>query len=74
MKKISNEAKDKIIDQYTATGVPMSSISRMCAELGVNEGELREWLGGQTCGLVSGEAMVYPWDLKRFIRGLPVID
>ena len=29
-----------------------------------------EWMGGQTC-VKNG---VYPWDLERFLKGLPVID
>ena len=67
-------AMDEIIDQYTVTGVPASSIPRLCKELGVKKSDLNKWLAGQTSGMVGGEALIYPWDLKRFIRGLPVID
>jgi hypothetical protein len=64
----------EIIRQYTVTGVPRSMIPMMCKELNINEDKLTEWLNGQTCGLVGGEAMIYPWDIERFIRNLPVID
>lgn len=74
MSTINNKAKDKIIDQYTAIGVPASSLPRLCKELGVKKSDLNKWLVGQTCGVVGGEALIYPWDLKRFIRGLPVVD
>lgn len=29
-----------------------------------------KWMDGQTC--IAGG--VYPWDLERYLRGLPVID
>jgi hypothetical protein len=66
--------KEKIIDQYTVTGVPMSNIKNMCDELNISETRLMDFLKGQTMGLVGGEGMVYPWDIKRFINNLPNID
>ena len=60
--------KEEIIDSYTVTGVPESSIPAMCKQLNINEDKLNEWLGGQTCALVGGETLIYPWDIKRFVR------
>ena len=37
--------------------------------------EFDEWLRGCTCPLSStGEHLVYPWDYRRFLAGLPVVD
>ena len=66
--------KDTIVDRYTVSGVPMSSLGRMCKDLNINEDALNEFLVGQTMGVVGGEPMVYPYDIKRFINGLPNID
>lgn len=66
--------QEEIVDQYTITGVPISRIPAMCKELDIDESLLMDWLTGQTMGLVGGEGVVYPWDIKRFLRGLPVID
>lgn len=33
-----------------------------------------DWMVGQTVGLVGGVAGIYPSDVERFIKGLPVID
>ena len=60
--------KEQIIDSYTVTGVPASRIHDMCKELNINEDKLNEWLSGQTCALVGGETLIYPWDIKRFVR------
>jgi hypothetical protein len=46
----------------------------MCKDLNINEDALNEFLVGQTMGVVGGEPMVYPYDIKRFINGLPNID
>lgn len=72
--KLTINEKEHIVDQYTVKGVPSSSITRMCKDLKISEKKLDKWLCGQTCGLVGGEGMIYPWDLKRFLRGLPCID
>lgn len=66
--------KDEIVDNYTIHGVPISLIPAMCKELKISEKKLMKWLNGQTMGLVGGEGVVYPWDIKRFIRGLKCID
>jgi hypothetical protein len=66
--------KEQIVDQYTVHGVPMTSLSRMCQELKINEDKLRDFLVGQTMGVVGGEPIVYPYDIKRFINGLPNLD
>lgn len=66
--------KEHIVDQYTTTGVPMTSITAMCKELHISEKKLMKWLSGQTMGLVGGVGMVYPWDIKRFVNNQPIID
>jgi hypothetical protein len=66
--------KEKIVDQYTVTGVPTSLLPAMCKELNINEDKLNEWLKGQTMAMVGNEGLVYPWDIKRFINNLPIID
>jgi hypothetical protein len=66
--------KEQIVDQYTVSGVPMTSLGRMCKELNINEDSLRDFLVGQTTGVVGDVPMVYPWDIKRFINGLPNLD
>ena len=65
---------EQVIDSYTVRGVPMSLIPVMCKELKISEKKLMSWLNGQTMGLVGGEGLVYPWDIKRFINGLPNND
>lgn len=62
----------KIIDSYTVTGIPFSSLPRLCKELNINEEGLHEYLQGQTMGLVGGEGLVYPHDIIRYLRRLPV--
>ena len=66
--------KEEIVDNYTVHGVPMSIVPRMCKELHISEKKLMKWLFGQTMGLVGGEGLVYPWDIKRFIRNLKILD
>jgi len=66
--------KFNIIDQYTVTGIPMGSVKAMCKELGIKEKDLMKYMYGQTMALVGNEGMLYPWDIKRFVRGLPCID
>lgn len=73
-KPLSRKEQEYLIDQYTVSGVPMDSIKDMCKQLGISESKLMKWLNGQTMGVVGGVGMVYPWDLKRFINGLPVVD
>lgn len=66
--------KCNIVDKFTVSGVPTSLIPEMCKELNINEDMLNEFMRGQTMGMVGGEGVVYASDIKRFIRGLPVID
>jgi hypothetical protein len=66
--------KENIIDKYTVTGVPSTSLPEMCKELNINEEALMDFLCGQTMGYIGGVTLIYPWDLKRFINGLPNID
>ena len=64
----------KTVDRFVIQGVPYSSLPALCKELGADETALKEYLNGQTMGLVGNEPLVYPWDIKRFLRKLPVID
>jgi hypothetical protein len=34
------------------------------------------WMSGQTAALdeATGQPVYFPWDVNRFLRGLPVID
>lgn len=73
-KQLSRTELEHIVDQYTMTGVPMTSITAMCKDLHISEKKLMKWLFGQTMGVVGGVGMVYPWDIKRFLAGLPIID
>lgn len=66
--------KEQIVDSYTVQGVPQPSLKRMCKEAKISYPKLMKWLQGQTMALVGGEPMIYPWDIKRFINGLPNND
>ena len=63
-----------IVDKYVVSGIPASSIKAMCKELNVNKDKLNEFLNGQTMAMIGNEGIIYSTDVKRFIRGLPVID
>lgn len=71
---MTTEEQLKTVDKYTVTGVPTSLLPVMCKEANINYDRLMDELSGQTAGLVGGEGMIYPWDIKRFISGLPNID
>lgn len=62
--------KIEIVRKYAVPcGVPMSAIPEMCEELNISEVEFREYIFGQTCGVVGGESIVYITDIMRFISG-----
>lgn len=66
------QEKLQIIDKYTFSGVPEERISDLCKELNINEDLLNEYLAGQTMCMLG--AVVYPDDIKRYIKGLPNND
>ena len=74
MKTKTREERLELVESYTVTGIPGSSISRMLKEMGLSESRFNKFMAGQTCGLVGGETMYYPWDVERFVKRLPVID
>jgi len=63
-----------IVDLYTVSGVPSSSLKRMCKEAKISYPKLMKFMRGQTCGIVGNEPLIYSWDIKRFINNLPVTD
>lgn len=73
-KQLSIEEKEYIIDKYTTTGIPDNLIIPMCKELGISDKKLYKWLAGQTCGLIGNTPIIYPWDVKRYVNKLPVVD
>lgn len=66
--------QEEIVNHYTIEGVPMSSLKKMCREAKISYPKLCKFLNGQTMGLCGLEVMVYPWDIIRFINGLPNND
>ena len=36
--------------------------------------KFREWIFGQTMMVVDGKSMYFPWDVERFLLGMPIID
>lgn len=68
------EQKEEIIKRYVVSGIPMSSVKRMCDDLNVSEKKLMDYMFGQTMAMVGSEGLLYEWDVMRFIKGLPVID
>ena len=63
-----------IIDKYTVSGVPESAIPELMKELNLNEIKFWDFMNGQTVGGIGGEAIIWPEDILRFAKGLPVID
>lgn len=73
-KKISKARQMELVDQFCVIGVPESALDAFCKEAKINRKKLEKFLFGQTMGLVGTMPLIYPWDIKRFIQGLPVID
>jgi hypothetical protein len=71
---MNNYTKDEIVDNYTVHGVPESLVKNMCKELKIDEKKFWKFMCGQTMGLVGGEGLIYPSDIKRFIRSLSNMD
>lgn len=65
---------NKIIDSYILSGVTESSLKVLFKELNLNLDNFHEWINGQTVMMVGGETVYFTDDVKRFIKGLKVID
>ena len=63
----------EVLTKYDDDGNPTIqyiSWDELKEKLGERYDEFGEWMYGQTC-LLDG---AYPWDVQRFIHGLPIID
>lgn len=61
--------KDPTIkDFHVTTYVPWAEIESVLGKRRYNK--FKKWIDGQTC-VAEG---VFPWDLERFLKDLPVID
>ena len=72
--KLSKQQQIDIVAQFTVHGVPRSLLKDSCRKAHISYPKLMLYLYGQTMGLVGGEGIVYPWDIERFINGLPCMD
>jgi len=68
------EEQIKIVDLYTVSGVPVYQLKKMCREAKISYPKLMKELRGQTCAVVGNIGIIYPCDIIRFIKHLPVID
>lgn len=58
----------KIEDFNVITYIPWENIRDV---LGIRRyRKFQRWMYGQTCT----DSGVFPWDLERFLKGLPIID
>lgn len=60
--------KPTLNDFYVVSYVPWSNVLEVLGKRRYKK--FCTWMNGQT-SLMEG---VYPWDLERFLKGLPVID
>jgi len=74
MKQLTIDEKINIVNNYTIQGVPESLLKKMCRDARISYPKLMKELTGQTMALVGNEGVIYPSDIIRFIKNLPVID
>ena len=60
-------------------GYPRSQVERVVGPERIKEFD--RWMYGQTAAICQGEncqvshgTVIYPWDVKRFLEGRPIID
>ena len=53
--------------------VPWNQVEALLDQPGELE-RFKKWLNGQTLLDANGGTGVFPWDLERFLAGLPIID
>jgi len=59
--------KEKIVKGYVVSGVPLSSMPKLCKELKVNYNDFEKFMFGQTMGLIGGETIIYECDILNFL-------